>query len=395
VWRPSLWVFGTNRTAVQYFQNHTSTNTAEVVNRLDLFTQLNLTGTERVLFGIRPFDHEIDNVRTYTSYNLTHKRYVDGWNAYPQTLFFEGDFGEIFPDLDLYDTKAIDYGFSIGRQPAFFQGGMMINADILDAVTVTRNTLNGHGVLNSRITFMYAWDRVHRNADDSMYYVDTKAQLIGLFTETDCKVSTVDLDLAYVTTSDASTRDGVYFGASATQRFHGTHNTYNSTVRVLGSFPTEGETLATGKGVLLFNELSLTPHASENVFYCTTFAAFGRYTSAARGVEMGGPLSPAAGLLFSRPQIGVFGAPLSSLTNDVVGGAIGYQILSDHLRRQLTFEIGARQDTDGSHTAAIGFGALYQHACGQHSVFIFNPAISKQEGIDLAVGVRAELLIKF
>jgi hypothetical protein len=61
----------------------------------------------------------------------------------------------------------------------------------------------------------------------------------------------------------------------------------------------------------------------------------------------------------------------------------------------LTFEVGGRQDTDGSHTAALGFGVLYQQACGQHSVLILNGAIAKQEGIDLAVGLRAEWLIKF
>ena len=94
-------------------------------------------------------------------------------------------------------------------------------------------------------------------------------------------------------------------------------------------------------------------------------------------------------------QIGVFGAPLSTLTNDVVGGAVGYQILLDHYRKQLTFEVGGRQDTDGSHTAAVGLGFLYQQAMGQHCVLILSSAVSKQEKIDPAVGVRAELLIKF
>jgi hypothetical protein len=395
VWRPSLWVFGTNRFAVQRFEDHQTTNTAEVVDRLDLFTQLNLTGTERLLIGVRPLDHEIDNVRRYTSYNFTRGRYVDGWNFYPETLFFEGDFGEIFPNLDLYDTKAIDYGFSVGRQPVFFQEGMFINANSLDALTVTRNTLHGHGVLNSRITAMYAWDRVHRNENEPEYLLDNKAQLFGLFTETDLKVSTVNIDLAYVYTSDATTKDGFYFGASATQRIPFAWHTVNSTFRVLGSFPTEGETLATGKGVLLFSELSVTPHGTENVLYCTTFGAIGNYTSPARGVEMGGPLSPAAGILFARPQIGVFGAPLSTLSNDVVGGAVGYQILMDGIRKQLTFEIGGRQPTDGSHAGAIGVGVLYQQALNKHCILLLNAAVSKQEGIDTATGVRFELLTKF
>src|SRR5262249_49525356 len=85
--RPSIWVFGTNRFATQYFQDHTTTNSFEVVDRLDLFTQLNLTGTERLVFGVRPFDHEIRNQRRYTRYDFTHKRYTDGFNFYPQTLF--------------------------------------------------------------------------------------------------------------------------------------------------------------------------------------------------------------------------------------------------------------------------------------------------------------------
>ena len=146
---------------------------------------------------------------------------------------------------------------------------------------------------------------------------------------------------------------------------------------------------------MLFNTLSLTPHGTDNVLYCTTFGSFGRFTSAARGVQNGGPLSPEAGILFARPQIGVFGTPLSSLTDDVAGGAIGYQFLWDETRKQFTLELGARQSTDGSHTAAIGFGMLYQQAMGQHTILLLNPAVAKQEGIDTAVGARCEVLIKF
>ena len=319
VWRPSLWVFGTNRAAFQYFQDHKTTNSLELVDRLDLFGQLNLTGTERLVFGVRPFDHEVSNQRRYTRYDFTAERYYDGLNFYPQTLFFEGDFGEIFPCLDPFDTKALDYGFSIGRQPVYFQDGMLINADILDAFTVTRNTLYGHGVLNSRVTFMYAQDRVHRNNDLAFYLVDRPAHLVGLFTETDFKVSTVQADVVYVLTSDQTTRDALYFGLSATQRLHLGDHTINNTARVVGSIPVEGETPQTGNGVLLFNELSITPKGGNNLLYCTTFWAIGNYTSAARGVEMGGPRrqrpassSPVQRLACSR-------AAMNTLSDDVVG----------------------------------------------------------------------------
>jgi len=396
VWRPSLWVFGQNRLAFQYFDNQSSINTTELVDRLDLFAQLNLTGTERLVFGVRPLDHEVHNQRRYTSYDFTDGRYVDGLNFYPQTLFFEGDFGEIFPNCDPFDTKSIDYGFSIGRQPVYFQDGMLINADILDAITVTRNTLYGHGVLNSRITLMYAWDRVHRNDDLTFYLVDTKAHLFGVFTETDFKFSTVNADLVYVYTSNPTTQDGIYFGLSGTQRLPLGNQLVNNTARVVGSFPTETETLATGKGVVLFNQFSITPKGTEDLIYANMFWALGNYTSAARGVEMGGPLSPAGGLLFAKPQIGVFGSPLDNLTDDVIGGALGYQLMWDGIRKQLTFEVGGRQDTNGANNAQIGLGVLYQQAIGQHHIFLFNAAVAKEEGVGaLPTGARIEWLTKF
>ncbi len=395
VWRPSLWVFGTNRVAAQYYEDHQTTNAMEVVDRLDLFAQLNLTGTERILFGVRPLDHEVDNFRRYSSYNFAAGKGEDGVNFYPQTLFFEGDFGELFPNHDLHDTKALDYGFSVGRQPLFLQEGMFIDSDIIDAVTVTRNTLNGHGILNQRITFMYAWDRIHRNNNDQEYLVDTKAQMFGLFTETDLKVSTIDVDLAYVTTPNDTTEDAFYFAASAAQRLHFPCETVNSTFRVMGSFPTEHQTLATGKGVLMFGEFSITPHGTEDVFYWTTFGAAGNCTSPTRGVEAGGPLSPAAGILFAKPQIGVYGAPMNTQANDVVGGAIGYQLIRDGIRKQLTFEIGALQTTDGSHGAAIGFATQYQQAMGQHCVLKFLGDLVQQESLAPITGLRVELLTKF
>ena len=36
--------------------------------------------------------------------------------------------------------------------------------DRIDAVTVTRNTLYGHGNLNLRMTGVYAWDQISRNS---------------------------------------------------------------------------------------------------------------------------------------------------------------------------------------------------------------------------------------
>jgi hypothetical protein len=48
-------LFGTYRTAIQTFEDGTE-RYSEWANRLDMFANLQLSGTERVLIGMRPFD---------------------------------------------------------------------------------------------------------------------------------------------------------------------------------------------------------------------------------------------------------------------------------------------------------------------------------------------------
>ena len=176
----------------------------------------------------------------------------------------------------MYDTKLLDYGFSIGRQPLLIQDGLLINADRLDAISVTRNSLNGHGDLNSRTTAFFAWNQVHRNDDIN----DPSAYLFGLFTENDFKVSTVNVDLVYVN-AGSITGSAFYAGASAIQRLEGLHNTWNSSFHVLTSQPTDHPDSSTGRGELLFAQLSMTPHSTPNLVYITGFWAIDQFSSAA------------------------------------------------------------------------------------------------------------------
>ncbi|RMG32588.1 MAG: hypothetical protein D6725_17365, partial [Planctomycetota bacterium] len=149
VWRPAFWVFGEHRVDIahQALPNGAADQApglrfTELVQRLDLFGQLNLTGTERILIGYRPFDQQVSPdgvavIRRFSAYDFQSGDALDGYNADIQTLFFEGDFGEIFPNLDLYDRNQLDYGFSVGRQPLLAQQGLLLNEDRIDAVTIT------------------------------------------------------------------------------------------------------------------------------------------------------------------------------------------------------------------------------------------------------------------
>jgi len=394
VWRPALWVFGTYRTGTNYFDGGgAAPAVGESANRLDLFAQLNLSGTERLVFGMRPLDEETSTARRFTGYDFRNGDSLDGWNAEPQTLFFEGDFGEIFPNLDPFDTEALDYGFSIGRQPLSFQQGLLLNEDRIDALTVTRNTLNGNGNLNFRGTFVYAWNEINRHDVTGPNRHDNDSQLVGFFTESDFRQSTVNADVAYVWSEDGF-GDMVVLGLSAIQRISGFHNTYNSSLHLLASIPTDDETIYASQGELLFHQFSWTPHHTNDLIFLNSFWGIDQFTSASRGPLGGGPLGQ-AGLLFSAAGLGRYGAPLSNQANSVVGGSLGYQLFYNDLKEQVVFEVGGRQDTNGADNAAIATGMRYQKALDQHWFIVIDSFVSKGESTDIGQGIRFELQSKF
>jgi hypothetical protein len=390
IWRPSFWVFGTYRSALGYRDNRRGRNFTEVANRLDLFGQLNLSGTERVLVGLRPLDYEVGNRRVFSGYDFHDGDSINGFNSDIQTLFFEGDFGEIFPSLDWFDHKQLDYGFSVGRQPMSFQDGLLINEDMMDAVTVTRNTLNGDGLLNLRATGAYAWENINRNNN----MPDPDAQLVGLFTEADFEHYTVSIDAAYV---DSPSRFGSLFavGASADRRFHGFHNTYNSSAHILTSVPTQNETAASGRGTLLFHQLSWTPHHREDLVYVNTFWAIDQFTSPARGPLMGGPLGQ-VGILFAAPALGQFGAPLSNQASEAYGGSIGYQLLFNSIiDSQVIVEVGGRKDTNNLNQGELGTALQYQQKLNEHWLLRVDGFLTVRETEGVGPGTRFEVLAKF
>jgi len=396
VWRPSLWVFGQFRTGLQYFDNHgPSAPVAESASRLDLFGQVNFSGTERLLVGLRPLDEELATRREFTSHDFNAGRSIDGWNADFQTLFFEGDFGEVFPWLDPYDSRLTDFGFAVGRMPLLAQQGLLINEDMIDAFTVTRNTLNGHGNLNLRITGVYAWNRLNRNSPTTQpNTLDPDSEMVALLTESDFASSTVNIDVAYAY-GDPSFGDLVAFGVSDIRRIHGYHNTYNTSLHLLASFPTDGTTPFADQGELLFAQTSWTPHHTEDLTYVNAFLAIDQFTSPTRGPLMGSPLGQ-TGIVFAAPGLGRAGAPVPVRTNNTAGASLGYQFFFDHTRRQLILELGGQQGTKGSQNkGAIATVLRYQQAFGQHFIWVCDGFVGKREGVNVSQGVRGEILVKF
>lgn len=388
VWQPALWLIGSSRTGVQYFDGGNGPEYQEAVARVDLQFNLQFTPTERIVYAVSP----LRKGTAFTGYNRKPKS-GDGFNSElnwdTTALYFEGEFGEIFPRLDPEDRKSYDFGFSVGRQPLFFQEGIMIN-DTLDSVGITRDTIVIPGITpDMRATLLYAWNNVHR--DDNRELPNT--QLLGLFTETDLRFATVQFDMAYVLgngTSTGKAGDGFYWGAAAIQRL----GKLNLAYRVNQSYAVDKENAAVSDGTLLYLETSYTPAYTDNVVYVNAFWGIDNYSSAARDPTAGGPLGR-AGQLFSSTNLGNFGAALSNRADDVAGGAAGYQMFFNNYRTQVVFELGGRYDTSGNDKHAVGAGVRLQQAVGDRVVWQSDGFVTHNYNANDGAGVRTELLVRF
>lgn len=396
VWQPRLWIFGTLRSAVQTIDTGTADRVSEWANRFDLFANLQLTGTEKIVLGIRPLDkNRPGQFSGYAFEPGSDDGFNDFTNANIRTLFAEGDFGSLFPNLDPQGTSLLDFGFSVGRQPLIFQDGILLN-DTIDALGLVRNNVRLPGVSNARISATWGWNEVSRtSAGLPSTSDDSEAQLFGLFTSFDTPKSTINVDAAYVLDDLGPDGDGLYAGVSAAQRI----GKFNTTFRVNGSLAIDEDTPLVTDGALFSAELSWTPYRSDDTIYINPFATIGTFTQAGREpIDGGGPLAP-LGILFASPNIGAFGSELNNRANDVAGFAIGYQAFWDDHRRNLAIELAGRKDlgfdeeTDSVDQLAIGF--QLQQKIHQQALIQLEGFIATQEDFDEAYGARLEFLYQF
>ena len=395
VWQPSLLVFGTYRSAIQTFHDGASDTTfTEWANRLDLFANLQLSGTERILVGMRPLDRGTRFSGYY--FNPDEADIDEGWhgelNAEITTLFFEGDFGEVFPNIDPDDSQPLDFGFSIGRQPLFYQEGILIN-DTIDAIGITKNNIFPEGFSNLQLTFLYGWANIHRDDNDRK----NDQHLFGLFTEADYAGSTYNLDLVYVydadgaNDSDETNQSSFHWGASAVQRI----GYLNTSFRAFGSYTAGEDSAAASEGHLLFAEVSWVPFHTYDNMYVNGFVGFDEYSSAARDEDTGGPLGR-TGVLFAAVGLGRYGAPLGNRADDSYGAAIGYQkFFGTFKRTQLVVEAGFRNGISDDEPFAAALGASFQKALGQRTVFRVDTFVAGGEERGPSFGARAEILVRF
>ena len=385
VWQPALWVFGGYRTALQYFDNGPGQDTQEWANRLDLFANLQCTATERILLGVSPLRRD-GSFTGYTRKGSRPDSFNSEFNANITTLFFEGELGEIFPNLDPDDRRGLDIGISVGRQPLFFQEGIMIN-DTVDAIGLTRdnNVIPGYS-LDSRVTALFGWNDVHRNDNKE----DKDAVIAGLFTETDFRSNTFNFDFAYAFSNTGTGADLGAIGIGSIQRI----GHFNTALWVNHSWTPGPCSTVANSGTLLFGQVTRTLPHSHDLVYVNGSWGIDQYSSIARDPTAGGPLGQ-MGILYAAVGLGSYGAALSNSANDAVGLSVGYQRFFDNDKTQLVLEIGGRQPTESSQVSAIALGARLQFAVGNRFFVQFDGFVSSQEGGTRGAGLRTESGVQF
>ena len=391
IWQPRLWTYFVNRLAFQTFDTNTvgRKRDTELANRMDLYLNLQLTGTEKILLGLRPFDNNDPRRFTRHSWSGADEGTDNELNIDIETLFFEGDLASLFPGLDPRGIKPVDFGFTVGRQPITFQEGIIIN-DTVDMIGFVRNNIVVRNTSNVRVSGMWAWDRLDRSDD----LRGGEQNMFGLFALVDANVSTFNVDTIYVD-DNLDNGDGFYLGLSAIQRIRALGG-ISTAFRVNNSFALDDEVGGgvIGDGTLLTAEFSKLVPGSEDIVYFNPFWGIGNYTQAGREPVVGGPLG-SLGILFASPSLSTYGAEMVPFTNDVVGFATGYQAFWDHTRRHLILEIAGRKDTDGEGFDSLGFGFQLQQAIGQNFQLQPEAFYAFNEGQADGAGFRLEFLVVY
>ena len=414
VWAPALWVFGTLRSAFQTVDTGIgdSERVTDWANRFDFFANLQLTATEKFVLGIRPLDKnrggQFSGYRFEGQVGDEDEGFLDFTNANIRTLFGEGDFGSLLPNLDKQGTTWLDFGYTVGRQPLIFQDGILLN-DTQDAVGIVRNNVRLPGVSNLRSSLLYSWDSVSRGANLINNEGEDEGDLdqFGFFNSWDTEFKTFNADFIYTLDSDNDSDeedgDSIHAGISIAERI----GRYSVTWRANGSYALEEESDLVTNGVLLSTEFSWTPHRSDDTVWINPFVTIGNFTQAGReNVDGGGPLAP-IGILFASPNLGAFGSELDNKANDNAGAAIGYQAFWNDHRTNLGLEIagfkdvGLEDEFQQGFEWQVGVGFQAQQKVTEQSLVQLEGFYALQEGEgdievdDDAYGGRLEFLYQF
>ena len=388
---PGLAVYGDWRTAVAYNSNN-GKDIAQVATRLNLDVDFKITGTERIHAFFTPLQKNNKFTRFEFGGGDGNNRFNDEFDANPQTLFFEGDFGSLYSGFSGSEAS-FDLPFTVGLFPLFLQNGTWANDAILGgAVTLPARNSRKLGLPNYDITFFAAFDNVDnagilgadRKHDANIYGVTTFIDAFGGY-----------IEAGYGLLQGRDELDGLqtHFLTGAYSRRY--FNTVSNSTRVFANFGNGKD----DEGLAIISENSLiTSLPSTLIPYANFFVGFGNPQPLVDGFGAG--ILKNVGINFETDAL--TGYPkLNDTGSNAWGGAIGLQYLFN-LDQQLVFEVAMVQPFGdpipgiGVAKAQYGFGVRYQIALDRAWLFRADATYQIAEGGDEDnFGMRFELRRKF
>lgn len=340
VWQPALWIYGSQRIALLTTDGNRRTrpggDRSEIMTRMDLFANLQLAGTERVLVHVRPMDRSGQFAGRVLGPSSAESDWNAEWDAEIETLFFEGDVGEMFPLMDLHDSGSGDFGLVVGRFPVEFQNGYLVR-DEMTAVGLAQADVQMEGSSGLRIAGLWAFD--HINEPTGM--PDNRdVDLFGLFVEGDFPWGLLELDVAGTV---AGEERGKQINAGVGWTGHIAGNNYSVHANVSNHYDqsAEVERVKDFDGALLVAGYSTEVNLRRDLLYANGYWAEGDYGRVASNGTP--PLGP-VGLSFAGVGLGGYRPALWPRPLDSAGFAVGWQMFFNEERTNWVIELAHRQD---------------------------------------------------
>ncbi|HEX8169946.1 MAG TPA: hypothetical protein VF824_05330 [Thermoanaerobaculia bacterium] len=358
-----------------------------IAARLNLDLDVALTATERFHAFVRPLDKNGSFTR-YQFNNGSQDKFVDQFDFNLDTLFFEGDIGQL---MGGFRNKAasFDLPIAIGRVPLFTQNGIWLQ-DAFDggAVGITAHNSPKFDISNYDVTLFAGFNGVTTAAVPA----GDKAKMAGAAGFADLRGGYAEWGYGYVRANDD---DLSYHNLTAafSRRYFGL---VANSIRAIGNFGQKGlpGQPKRADGVLLLLENSFTrPNPVTVVPYVNLFAGFRHPQPLARAGDIGGVLAN-TGINFQSDGMTKY-PNLDPFAQDSFGGAVGWEYLFN-LQRQIVLEAATVQRFNGNHAGAqYALGARYQHKINNAWILRLDAMRGWIEGQNDVYGARIELRRKF
>ncbi len=391
---PGLAVYGDWRTAVAYNKNN-GKDIAQIATRLNIDVDFKITGTERIHAFFTPIQQGNANFSRFEfGGGGADDKFTAEFDAEPQTLFFEGDFGSLYSGFSGKEA-GFDLPFTVGLFPLFLQNGIWANDAILGgAVTLPAKNSAALGLSNFDITFFAGFDNIdNAGLIGANGKVDNhSANLFGATTFIDAFSGYIEAGYGLVQGYDD--QDGLmenFLTAAYTRRYA---NTLSNSTRFFANFGNGSG--VNGDGVAIISENSLISGLPSTLIpYANFFVGFGSPKPLVDGNNAG--ILKNVGINFETDAL--TGYPkLDDTASNAFGGALGLEYLFN-LDQQLVFEVAMVQpfedDGIGARDPQYGFGIRYQIPIDRAWLFRADATYQILENGEDNFGIRTEIRRKF